>query len=111
MPDVADHLPYLLIVDKPLPSRHSAHSDAIFDDPFHLAVCVLLKIARSKVRHWWRHVSGEWHARRVAVKTVAHLAVMLEVFGPTFNAISIVRHRVMPILTADYYIFALLNNF
>lgn len=47
MPDIADHLPYLVVLDEPLPPRHSAHTDAIFDDPFHLAVRVFLDLRRA----------------------------------------------------------------
>jgi hypothetical protein len=81
MSNIEDYLPHLIVLEKSLPTRHSRHADPVFDDPFQLAVGVLLNICRAKVRHWWRNVSGEWYARRVAVETVTHLAVMLEVFG------------------------------
>ena len=44
MPYIADHAPHFIVLEKSLPARHSTQTDAIFDDPFQLPVCVILNI-------------------------------------------------------------------
>src|ERR1700753_932150 len=101
MPDVVDHLPYLVIIDKPFPCRHPRHADAIFDHPFQLTVSVLLNIGRAKVRHGWRHPQSKCYSRRATVETVAHLAVMLEVFSSELDTGRIVWNWILPILPTN----------
>src|SRR2546430_17437026 len=102
MANVVDHTPHLVIVKKSFPRRHSAHTDAILDNPFQLAVRVFLNVGRAKVRYGRRHILREWHADRVTIEPVTDLTVASEVFGPDLDARSIIRNRVTPILAIDY---------
>lgn len=110
MTNIADHLPHLIILNQTFPTGHSAHTDAIFDDPFELAVRVLLNFGRAKVRYWRRHISGERHTGCMPIEAVTNLAVMSEVVASILYSGTIVRNGVVPILAADYYLLAFLND-
>ena len=111
MPEIANYAPHFIVIEKSFPAWHSAQANAIFDDPLQLTVCILLNVLRSKIRHWWGHISGEGHIRCVSVYAMTELAVTLEIFGSQLGADRVIGNRIMPVLSTDYQFFALLNEF
>lgn len=101
VPQITDDLPHLVIFQDALPARHARRANAVIDDPFQLAICVFLNIFRSEVGDRGFHLLRKGDARVLTIKTMADLAVMLEVFSSLFHRISIVRRGILRVLPAD----------
>ncbi len=99
--DVAHHLPHFVVFQDAFPAWHPGRTDSVLDDPFQLAICVFLNIFRSEVGDRGFHLLRKGNARVLTIKTMADLAVMLEVFRSLFHRISIVRRGILRVLPAD----------
>ena len=88
-------------VDGALSYGHAGGADPVLHDPMQRAIGIGLHALGSERRHRRLHLVRERHAGVLAVKPVAHNAVMREAVLARGDAFGVVRQRVLVLLAAD----------